>query len=150
VPEDNSLNTGKGRSFQVLAREILSAHFRTEFRLDYPILIGNPPKAHRFDLVSGDASIVGECKNYSWTETGNMPSAKMGFINEALLYLSYLPSATTKFIAMRVARHDRRQETLAQYYVRTYRHLHAGIDVFEIDVESRDVRIHKHTEKSGT
>ena len=82
---DNSLNTGKGSSFQTLAAKMLSEHLSVEFRLDYAIAIGKPPKLHRFDLVSTDVRFVGECKNYSWTETGNTPSAKMGFVNEAIL-----------------------------------------------------------------
>ena len=84
MPPDNRLNTGKGRSFQEKAAIVLAAHFGTEFHLDHPILIGKPPKLHRFDLVSTNLQHVGECKNYSWTETGNVPSAKMGFINEAV------------------------------------------------------------------
>lgn len=139
---DNSLNTGKGRDFQIAAAKILGAYLGTEFRIDYPIAIGKPPKAHRFDLVSSDAAIVGECKNYSWTETGNMPSAKMGFINEAVLYLSHLPKPTKKFIAMRLDRHARRQESLAEFYVRTYLHLLQGIEIFEIDMQTGVVRGH--------
>lgn len=142
MPSDNSLNTGKGRDFQVVAARLLGAYFKTEFRLDYPIPIGKPPKPHRFDLVSKDATIVGECKNYSWTETGNMPSAKMGFINEAVLYLSHLPKGTKRFITMRMDRHDRRQETLTEFYVRTYLHLLEGIDILEIDVEAETIRGH--------
>lgn len=142
MPIDNSLNTGKGRTFQVLAAEILAAHLGTEFNLDHAIGIGQPPKAHRFDLVSTDLRYVGECKNYSWTETGNMPSAKMGFINEALLYLSYLPKDTVRFIVTRVDRHARRQETLTEYYFRTYRHLLENVRLFEIDIDTGAVREH--------
>ena len=54
MPPDNRLNTGKGRSFQVSAAEILAAHFGIVFQLDYPIAIGRPPKLHRFDLASTD------------------------------------------------------------------------------------------------
>ncbi len=90
----NSLNTGKGRSFQELSSRMISRHFDTTFGLDVSIPIGNPPKEHRFDLVSKDVRYVGECKNYSWTETGNMPSAKMGFVNEAVFYLTFLPPGT--------------------------------------------------------
>jgi len=78
IPTDNSLNPEKGRSFQKLAAKILSQHFNVEFHLDYPIPIGNPPKEHRFDLVSTDHNYIGECKNYSWTKSGNVPSAKNG------------------------------------------------------------------------
>ena len=65
------------------AAEVLTKHYGVNFRLDFQIPIGKPPKDHKFDLVSEDEEIIGECKNYSWTETGNIPSAKMEFTNEA-------------------------------------------------------------------
>jgi|ERR1700694_820057 len=136
----NSLNTGKGRTFQERAAEVLGNHFSVKFRLDYPISIGSPAKPHRFDLASDDNQYVGECKNYAWTETGNVPSAKMGFMNEALFYLSYLSKDTHRFIAMRMERHAKRKESLANYYVRTYNHLLGGIKIYEIDIDSGEVR----------
>jgi hypothetical protein len=111
ISSENSLNPAKGRSFQNTAREILSEYFKTELRCDHAIPIGNPPKIHQFDLASLDLKFVGECKNYSWTRTGNIPSAKMAFLNEALLYLSHLPPQTTRFIAMRRDSHAKRTES---------------------------------------
>lgn len=140
MPYDNSLNTGKGRSFQKQAAELLSIHFGVLFKLDYPIKIGNPPKEHCFDLVSVNLQYVGECKNYSWTEAGNVPSAKMAFINEAVLYLSFLPADKIRFIAMRKDVHPTRGETLAEYYHRTYHHLLGDIFIIEIDFESDSLR----------
>jgi hypothetical protein len=141
MPWDNSLNTGKGRDFQQLAAKLLGSRFGVRFQLDYPIAIGTPPKAHKFDLVSEDLRYVGECKNYAWTETGNMPSAKMGFLNEAVLYLSHVPHDTrTRFIVMRLDRHFKRQETLVEYYLRTYQHLLSGLMLYEIETESGVIR----------
>ena len=140
MPSENSLNPAKGRSFQNAACEILSIHFKTEFVCDHPLPIGHPPKIHEFDLASPDLKFVGECKNYSWTRTGNIPSAKMAFLNEALLYLSHLPTQTTRFIAMRRDSHAKRSESLADYYSRTYRHFLSDIQLLEIDVETRQVR----------
>jgi hypothetical protein len=91
MPDANSLNTSKGRKFQLLAAEVLSSHFGVEFFLDHPLPIGDPARPHGFDLVSSDLLVIGECKSYSWTESGNVPSAKMGFVNEATFYLSFLP-----------------------------------------------------------
>jgi hypothetical protein len=48
-----------------------------------------------------------------------MPSAKMAFLNEAVLYLSHLPREMHKFIVLRRDLHIRRNETLVAYYVRT-------------------------------
>jgi len=132
---ENSLNPAKGKLFQKQTDEILSKHFDVEFQLDYPIAIGNPPKKHKFDLVSSDMRYVGECKNYSWTVTGNVPSAKMGFTNEAVFYLSFLPHEIKRFVALRRDTHQKRKESLAEYYYRTYQHLLNGISIIEVDVD---------------
>jgi hypothetical protein len=34
-------------------------------------------QAHKFDLASADCSILIECKSYTYTKTGNEPSAKL-------------------------------------------------------------------------
>lgn len=141
MPRDgNRENPGKGRSFQEGAKTVLSRHFGVEFRTDVPVQIGDPPKGHRFDLASKDLRHVGECKNYSWTESGNVPSAKMAFVNEAVFYLSYLPEGTRKLIVMRRDKHPKHNETLAEYYYRTYRHLLKGVSVLELDLETSTVR----------
>lgn len=133
VLSPNCDHTGKGKKFQIAAASALSDHFNVVFALDVPIPIGTPAKNHCFDMVSNDGTIIGECKNYCWTETGNMPSAKMAFLNEAVLYLSLLPIKPKRFIVMRRDHHPKRKESLAEYYYRTYRHLLDGITVFELD-----------------
>ena len=141
MPMPNSMNTAKGRDFQQAACTILREHFRcTKFKLNCPIPIGNPPKEHKFDLVSEDGRYVGECKNYSWTETGNVPSAKLAFLNEAVFYLLHLPGDVQRFVALRRDVHPRRQESLAEFYFRTYDHLLDGVKVIEIDLNSGTAR----------
>ena len=80
MPWDNASNPGRGRDFQTLAASFLGERFDVQFLSDYPLAIGDPPKLHRFDLVAMAADesplYVGECKNYTWTETGNVPSAR--------------------------------------------------------------------------
>jgi len=120
---ENSRNPSKGKQFQIISGQMLSKRFSVDFQLEYPILIGNPPKEHKFDLASFDQKYVGECKNYSWTKTGNVPSAKMGFTNEAVFYLSFLPKEKYRFVIMRKDIHPKRSETLAEYYYRTNKHL---------------------------
>lgn len=140
MPWDNRLNTGKGRDFQRVAAQALGHHFSVPFLLEQAFAIGDPPKDHRFDLVSENRRYVGESKNYSWTETGNMPSAKMGFVNEAVFYLSFLPDTINKFVIMRKDVRPSSGETLAEYYYRTYRHLLGKVTVLELEVESGKVR----------
>jgi hypothetical protein len=133
---------GNGPEFQLLAAELLCKKLGVSFNLDYPIAIGHPPKLHRFDLVSADSHYVGECKNYSWTQTGNMPSAKISCLNEAVLYLSHVPHDRSKFIVLRLDRHDKHKETLAQYYLRTYKHLLRGLTFYEIDPSAGELSEH--------
>jgi|ERR1700676_330858 len=142
MPSPNSLNPSKGRDFQTLAARVLETELGVRFLIDRAIPIGSPPKLHRFDLVSDDERFVGECKNYSWTETGNMPSAKMAFLNEAVLYLSLLPKSTQKFIVMRLDAHPKRG-TLLEYYLRTFRHLLSGVAFYEIDLSTGVARQHR-------
>jgi hypothetical protein len=140
MPEPNSRNTAKGREFQRTAAQVLGRHFNINFQVDYPIPIGNPAKDHKFDMVSEDRKYIGESKNYSWTETGNVPSAKMGFINEAVFYLQHLPSDRRRFIVMRKDIRQTTNESLAEYYFRTYRHLLNGVSIVEIDIATGAVR----------
>ncbi len=135
----NSENPLVGKKFEIVVQAALQNKFGLDFEIEKKILIGNPAKAHRFDLVSCDERFVIECKCYTWTESGNVPSAKMGFINEAAFYLSFLPENVDKLIVMLKAVHPRRAETLAQYYFRTNRHLLRDIKIYEFDLQSGEL-----------
>jgi len=134
MPLPNSENPKKGKDFEEKTCQILKQRYKTNFHKQ-SIKIGNPPKAHDFDLVSDDGSIIVECKNYSWTETGNVPSAKMAFINEAVLYFSHAPIEAKKIIVLREDHHPKRKESLAEYYVKKNYHLLNGISVMELDID---------------
>jgi hypothetical protein len=108
------------------------------FDVDIAIPIGEPAKEHKFDCVSEDKQYVAECKCYAWTETGNFtPGAKIKAINEAVFYMHYLSAETAKIILLKKATPDKKNETLAEYYVRTHKHLLKGIEVLEIDTDNR-------------
>ena len=83
----NSENPKVGKAFQEMVCKSVSEYFQTDFDLEVAIPIGYPSKNHNFDCVSDDKKIVIECKCYSWTDTGNVPSAKMMGMNEALFYI---------------------------------------------------------------
>lgn len=137
----NSDNPKKGRIFQQQVRDWFQTHYSAVFELEKKIPIGNPPKEHKFDIVDTAQSIAIECKRYTWTETGNVPSAKMGFTNEAAFYLSFLPNSYEKFIVMLKAYLPKRNESLAEYYYRMNRHLLGKIKVAEYDPERNELRI---------
>ncbi|WP_419885534.1 hypothetical protein [Paenibacillus sp. B-A-8] len=108
-------------------------HFGKTFNLEVAYPIGKPAKDHKFDLVSDDGGIIVETKNYTWTSGNNVPSAKMSVLNEAVFYLQHAPMNTQKVLVINVDRHLIRNETLAAYYVRTYRHLLDNVSVMEFD-----------------
>ena len=137
---DNSQNPARGAEFERQAQDILSEHFGVVLHRDCAIPIGDPAKEHRFDLASDDRKYIGECKNITWTRTGNMPSAKMTSVNQAVLYLTHVRDAKYRFVAMRRDTHPRRQETLAEYYYRTYQHLLGEMLIIEIDIETKAVK----------
>lgn len=144
----NSENPRVGKTFQLAVQQWFQNTLHMPFETEKKIAIGNPAKLHSFDIASSDGKIVIECKCYTWTESGNVPSAKLGFTNEAAFYLSFLPGDIDKSIVMLRAVHPRRTETLAEYYFRTNRHLLGDIKVCEFDPSTGSlsplVRQNKH------
>ena len=137
----NSDNPKRGAAFQNQVREWFQEQYNRRFKIDESIPIGKPPKDHRFDVVDENKTIAVECKRYTWTETGNVPSAKMGFTNEAAFYLTFLPDSYEKYIVMLKSCHPKHNETLAEYYYRINKHLLGSIKVAEFDPETKEFRI---------
>ena len=54
----NSQNPQVGRDFQSLVKVLAEEHYKTKFLDKKAVLVGYPPKEHRFDLVSVDSKIV--------------------------------------------------------------------------------------------
>lgn len=136
----NSDNPKNGANFQLKVMEWLIKEYNNEFELEKKIAIGNPAKDHKFDIVCEAKKMAIECKRYTWTVSGNVPSAKMGFKNEAAFYLSFLSDDYDKRIVMLRSFNSKRQESLAEYYYRTYKHLIGDIRIFEYDPESDEMR----------
>ena len=137
----NKDNPGLGAAFQADVANFLSNKYNMAFELEKKIQIGHPPKDHKFDIVSADNTIAVECKRYTWTETGNVPSAKMGFCNEAAFYLSLLPNTYEKYIVMLESTHPKHSETLAEYYYRMNRHLLGNTKVAEFNPKTGNFRV---------
>ena len=127
-----SENSHVGRKFQEFVQTILKEKYNTYFEQEAAIPIGRPPKEHKFDLANADRSIVAECKCYTWTDSGNVPSAKLMGLDEAVFYFGFLPSGTTELLCMKKAVVRGKQETLAEYYVRAHGHLLEDVSVIEI------------------
>ena len=104
----NSENRRVGRGFQELAQRVLSERYNTEFDIEATIPIGQPAKDHKFDLASKDRAIVVECKCYTWTDSGNIPNAKLMGLDEAVFYFGFLPAETKKILCMKKNRIPRK------------------------------------------
>jgi hypothetical protein len=139
VPVEPVSNTGVGRAFQERVGRILSHRFGEEIILEVELPIGTPPRPHRFDLVSRSGSVVCECKAYTWTSGGNIPSAKVTTLREAAGYLTQAPMDSAKILAIAHSASPRRRETLGEYFVRLNGGLLTDIAVIEID-EADNVR----------
>ena len=138
----NSDNPHVGRKFQESVKLILEKKFCTSFEQEAAVAIGKPAKDHKFDLANEDRSIVAECKCYTWTDSGNVPSAKLMGLDEAVFYFSFLPVGTKKILCMKRATFRGKAETLAEYYVRVHGHLLGDVFVYEIadDGTMREIR----------
>ncbi len=140
----NSENPQNGAIFQSQVRDWFIEHYGNGFELETKIPIGNPPKDHKFDIVNIDKKIAIECKRYTWTESGNVPSAKMGFANEAAFYLSFLPGSFDKYIVMLYDYNQKRKESLAEYYYRTNKHLIGSTKVAEYNPDTNEMDVINH------
>lgn len=136
----NSENPKVGREFQEKVKQWFETNTKYTFELERPVLIGNPAKLHKFDIAEKLETIVIECKSYTYTVSGNIPSAKLTSLNEAVFYFSLLPAQTEKILVMAYAAHPKRRETLAEYYYRINRHLLSDVKVFEFNIETNEMR----------
>lgn len=141
-----------GAEFQEQVRTWFEKQYVKRFVSEKKIAIGYYPenkKDHKFDIVAEDDSMAIECKRYTWTISGNVPSAKMGFTNEAAFYLSLLPKSYEKYIVMLYSYNPKRGETLAEYYYRTNNHLLGEIKVAEYNPETEELHIIEKRKEYG-
>ena len=144
VSNGNSENPKIGREFQEKVKQWFEINENAEFNLERPILIGNPAKLHKFDIADKSEKIVIECKSYTYTSTGHIPSAKLTTLNEAIFYFSFLPAETEKILVMAHATHEKRKETLAEYYIRINGHLLGQVKVWEYNTSTGEMRMIKN------
>lgn len=136
----NSDNPKVGKVFQQTALRFVTEYFDKRFIEEKSIDIGYPPKPHKFDIVSEDGLIVVECKCYTWTEGGNVPSAKMATLDEAILYMNNIPYTAQKIIILKQVFHPEKDITLAEYFVDKKGHLMRDVSVWEL-ADNWDFRV---------
>jgi len=131
-------NSHVGREFEIKCQKLL-ARKGMSLTLGLQIQIGiNGKKPHKFDLGSETGKVLVECKAHTWTKTGNVPSAKMTEWNEAMYYFHSAPKDYEKILFVQRDFNPKKQETLAQYYLRTNGHLiPKDVQLWEYD-EAKD------------
>jgi hypothetical protein len=129
-------NTHAGNDFEALARAFFEQQGISLVKnFTVPVGIGELKKVHRFDLGSERPPVLVECKSHTWTQGGNMPSAKMTVWNEAMYYFHVAPANYRKI--MFVLKHSRRDVSLAAYYLKTHGHLVPdAVEIWEYDTSS--------------
>ena len=127
-------NTQVGRDFEIKAQV-----FFTQEGLDLTpcmaVEIGiNGRKLHNFDLGDDRKKVIVECKAHTWTEGGNVPSAKMTAWNQAMFFFHAAPSGYRKILFVLRNFSQKRNETLGEYYIRTNHHLiPKDVEIWEYD-----------------
>ena len=121
---DSTSNAQVGRDFEIAALRFFKAQgLSLELNVKIPVGIESIQKDHAFDLGCFDQKIIVECKSHKWTSGGNVPSAKLTVWNEAMYYFMASPKGYRKIMFVLHDLSEKRGETLAQYYLRTYSHL---------------------------
>ena len=132
-------NAHVGSAFEAKARGFFSKKGLT-LKPGIPIKIGiNGQKSHRFDLGDEKKKIIIECKAHTWTEGGNVPSAKITTWDQAMFFFYAAPSRYRKILFVQRDYSKKRNQTLAEYYLRTHPHL-----------IPKDVELWEFDEKRGT
>ena len=132
-------NAHVGRDFEIIAQQFFAKQ-GLHLKPDIAIQIGiNGLKSHNFDLGNELEKVLVECKAHTWTEGGNVPSAKLTVWNEAMFFFHAAPSSYRKILFVLRDISQKRNETLGDYYIRTNSHL-----------IPKDVEVWEFNEKQGT
>jgi hypothetical protein len=112
--------------FEDLAKSFFEKECGVRLLRHMPVTLSSR-EAHKFDLVSESENIVVECKNHTWTKSGNYPSAKIESSQRAIS-LPHDSGAQRKIIAF----YDDffGGKSLVEVFVRRNRKLLTGIEVW--------------------
>lgn len=132
------ITINKGKDFEEKVKTKLEDKYKVKFSSKF-ILIGNPPKNHKFDLVSEDNKIIIACKDNSWSRTNQPPHGKIKSMLTDILYFLKASKDSQKILVLRRYHNEKLKETLAEYFVRINKHLLEGIQVLELDVENMNI-----------
>lgn len=131
-------NTEAGREFEEAAHIFFNAA-GIKLQRSFSAPVGYKVKKNKiFDLGSNEPPILVECKSYTWTESGNSPSAKIRGMNEAMLLFSVAPPEYRKILFLLKHAHQRSGVTLAAHYIKNQGHLIGpGVEIWEFDLDAK-------------
>ena len=134
-------NTQVGRDFEAKA-QVFFAQQGLDLTPGMAVEIGiNGRKSHNFALGDERKKVVVECKAYTWTEGGNVPSAKMTAWNQAMFFFHAAPAGYRKILFVLRDFSQKRNETFGEYYIRTNPHLiPKDVEVWEYDEKQRTAK----------
>lgn len=124
-------NSERGRLFQLHCCDALKQALGREVDLEVPIDIGGN-KPHSFDLATRERDVFAECKAFRFTNTGNIPSAKITTLREAAMYLRSLQDDVVRLLIIKEDAHPKTGETLGRYFVRLNANHLEGVTVLEM------------------
>ena len=135
-------NAQAGRHFELAAQRFFeSIGLSLARNAKIPVGIGAITKDHAFDLGSLSRKVIVECKSHRWTTSDNVPSAKLTVWNEAMYYFVAAPRDYRKILFVLRDYSPKRDETLAEYYLRTHSHLMpSDVELWEYDEERRSAK----------
>lgn len=130
----SSSNAAVGKDFERKAQAFFATQgMNLHSKVSMPIGI-NGTKIHSFDLGSPERKILVECKSLKWREGGGVPSAKITIWNEAMYFFYAAPTGYRKILFVLRDYSQKKQETLAEYCIRTYIHLiPKDVEIWEFD-----------------
>lgn len=145
-------NAHVGRDFEAIAREYFrQSGIMLESDFAVPLGVATARKDRKFDLGASKPPVLVECKSHRWTSGGNIPSAKITVWNESMYYFHIAPPEFRKVLFVLRDFSEKRQESLATYYVRNYGHLvPSDVEILEYDEPSESVLAVLTTASTGT
>jgi hypothetical protein len=136
-------NTQVGIDFEALTYEYFNKQFPS-LKKPFLVPIGHiEKKEHKFDMGCPGQKVIIECKSHTWTESGNMPSAKVTTWDQAMLYFFLAPRGYRKIFVVKHDANPKTGESLCAYYLRTHPHVIPDeVEFWEVDEsEKRFTRI---------
>jgi len=116
------------KAFQLTAKIFFEAEFQTQFEVEVELAFSDG-RLHKCDLVSKDQDVVIECKSYTWTKTGNEPSAKLMHARNDAEGLRSL-KANRKIIVFEDDLRPRDGNSLAELFWRRNSKFISGVEVW--------------------